>query len=387
MAAAAEGGATHVTSSVSTNGHGRVAIFTADMGGGGAERAMLKLAGGVARRGYPVDLVLSRAGGDYLPEVPETVRVVDLDAGRVLTSLPGLVRYLRRERPSVMLTSLNHVNIVGLWARRLSGVRTRLVVNEQNTLSQDAPNSARRRHRLLPRFVRRFYPWADGIVAVSKGAADDLARTARLPAGSVRVVHNPIVTPELREMAAAPLDHPWFGPGEPPVALAVGRLAPQKDFGTLLRAFARVLERRPARLLILGEGPERPSLEALVPELGLEGSVDLAGRVLNPYPYMRRAGVFVLSSRWEGLPSVLIEALYCGVPIVATDCPSGPVEILEGGEHGRLVPVGDAEALAEGIAAALDGHVPRPAPASWEPYEQETVVERYLDVLVGAGDA
>jgi len=376
-----------VTSSVSTNGHGRVAIFTADMGGGGAERAMLKLAGGVARRGYPVDLVLSRAGGDYLPEVPETVRVVDLDAGRVLTSLPGLVRYLRRERPSVMLTSLNHVNIVGLWARRLSGVRTRLVVNEQNTLSQDAPNSARRRHRLLPRFVRRFYPWADGIVAVSKGAADDLARTARLPAGSVRVVHNPIVTPELREMAAAPLDHPWFGPGEPPVALAVGRLAPQKDFGTLLRAFARVLERRPARLLILGEGPERPSLEALVPELGLEGSVDLAGRVLNPYPYMRRAGVFVLSSRWEGLPSVLIEALYCGVPIVATDCPSGPVEILEGGEHGRLVPVGDPEALAEGIAAALDGHVPRPAPASWEPYEQETVVERYLDVLVGAGDA
>ncbi len=376
-----------MTSSVSTNGHGRVAIFTADMGGGGAERAMLKLAGGVARRGYPVDLVLSRAGGDYLPEVPETVRVVDLDAGRVLTSLPGLVRYLRRERPSVMLTSLNHVNIVGLWARRLSGVRTRLVVNEQNTLSQDAPNSARRRHRLLPRFVRRFYPWADGIVAVSKGAADDLARTARLPAGSVRVVHNPIVTPELREMAAAPLDHPWFGPGEPPVALAVGRLAPQKDFGTLLRAFARVLERRPARLLILGEGPERPSLEALVPELGLEGSVDLAGRVLNPYPYMRRAGVFVLSSRWEGLPSVLIEALYCGVPIVATDCPSGPVEILEGGEHGRLVPVGDPEALAEGIAAALDGHVPRPAPASWEPYEQETVVERYLDVLVGAGDA
>jgi glycosyltransferase involved in cell wall biosynthesis len=376
-----------VTSSVSTNGHGRVAIFTADMGGGGAERAMLKLAGGVAGRGYPVDLVLSRAGGDYLPEVPETVRVVDLDAGRVLTSLPGLVRYLRRERPSVMLTSLNHVNIVGLWARRLSGVRTRLVVNEQNTLSQDAPNSARRRHRLLPRFVRRFYPWADGIVAVSKGAADDLARTARLPAGSVRVVHNPIVTPELREMAAAPLDHPWFEPGEPPVALAVGRLAPQKDFGTLLRAFARVLERRPARLLILGEGPERQGLEALVAELGLEGSVDLAGRVLNPYPYMRRAGVFVLSSRWEGLPSVLIEALYCGVPIVATDCPSGPVEILEGGEHGRLVPVGDPEALAEGIAAALDGHVPRPAPASWEPYEQETVVERYLDVLVGAGDA
>lgn len=372
-----------MTAAAPTNGHGRVAIFTADMGGGGAERAMLKLAGGMARRGYPVDLVLSRASGDYLPEVPETVRVIDLEAGRVLTSLPGLVRYLRRERPLVMLTSLNHVNVVGLWARRLSGVDTRLVVNEQNTLSQDAPNSVRRRHRLLPRFVRRFYPWADEIVAVSRGAADDLARTAGLPEDRVRVVHNPIVTPELRAMAAEPLEHPWFAPGEPPVVLAVGRLAPQKDFGTLLRAFARVRERRPARLMILGEGPERPSLAALISELGLDGSADLPGRVLNPYPYMVRAGTFVLSSRWEGLPSVLIEALYCGVPIVATDCPSGPVEILEGGRHGLLVPVGDADALADGIAAALDGRVPRPARESWQPYEQETVVERYLDVLVG----
>ena len=373
-----------MTAPATTNGHGRVAIFKAVMGGGGAERAMLKLAGGMARRGYPVDLVLSRAAGDYLPEVPEAVRIVDLEAGRVLTSLPRLVRYLRRERPSVMLTSLNHVNVVGLWARRLSRVGTRVVVNEQNTLSQDAPNSVRRRHRLLPRFVRRFYPWADEIVAVSRGAADDLARTAGLPVGRVRVVHNPIVTPELRAMAAEPLEHPWFAPGEPPVALAVGRLAPQKDFATLLRAFARVREGRPARLMILGEGPERPSLEALVSELGLEGWAELAGRVLNPYPYMVRAGAFVLSSRWEGLPSVLIEALYCSVPIVATECPSGPAEILEGGRHGLLVPVGDVAALADGIAAALDGRVPRPAPESWQPYEQETVVERYLDVLVGA---
>lgn len=373
-----------MTTSAPMNGHEkRVAIFTSNMGGGGAERAMLKLAGGVAKHGYRVDLVLSRADGDYLPEVPDAVRVVDLDADRVLASLPALIRYLRRERPTVMLTSLNHVNVVGLWARRLSGVRTRLVVNEQNTLSLDAPHSSRRRHRLLPRFVRRFYPWADGIVAVSQGAADDLARTASIPADRIQVVHNPIVTPELRELATAPLEHPWFEPGEVPVVLAVGRLAPQKDFATLIRAFALARQKHPSRLLILGEGPERSGLEALVTDLDLGGSVDLPGRVLNPYPYMVRAGAFVLSSRWEGLPSVLIEALFCGAPVVATACPSGPMEILDGGRHGLLVPVGDVGALAEGIVSALSGNVLRPTSASWKPYEQDTVVERYIDVLVG----
>ena len=366
------------------NGHeARLAIFTSNMGGGGAERAMLKLAGGMAGRGYQVDLVLSRAEGHYLGEVPGSVRIVDLDASRVLASLPGVVRYLRRERPLAMLTSLNHVNIVGIWARRLAGVDTRLVVNEQNTLSLEAPHSPRRRHRLMPRLAKRFYPWADRVVAVSRGAADDLVRAVGLPPDRIQVVHNPIITPELREMAAEPLDHPWFEPGGDPVLLAVGRFTPQKDFGTLIRAVELVRRSRPVRLLILGDGPERANLEALVAELGLLEAVALPGWVLNPYPYMVRADAFVLSSRWEGLPSVLIEALFCGVPVIATDCPSGPNEILEGGKHGLLVPVGDVEALAEGIRSALAGNVPRPTSASWQPYVQEIVVGRYLDVLVG----
>ncbi|MGH2630441.1 MAG: glycosyltransferase, partial [Actinomycetota bacterium] len=315
------------------------------------------------------------------------VRVVDLGAGRVLASLPGLVRYLRRERPSAMLTSLAHVSVVGVWARRMARVGTRLVVNEQNTFSLETSNSTRRRHRYLPVLTKRFYPWADAIVAVSQGAADDLALASGLAPGRIQVVHNPIVTPLLREMAAEPLGSPsfgpWFRPGEPPVLVAVGRFTPQKDFGTLVRAFALVRERREARLLILGDGPERGHLEATVARLGLGESVGLPGWVTNPYPTMVRAGAFVLSSRWEGLPSVLIEALYCGVPVVATDCPSGPVEILEGGKHGRLVPVGDVEELARGMGSALDGEVPRPTEESWRPYEQDTVVDRYLSVLVG----
>ena len=341
------------TPDVMTKTKERVAIFTANMDGGGAERAMLKLASGIARHGYRVDLVLSRAHGHYLDEVPDTIRIVDLRSRRVLSSIPRLVRYLRRERPSAMLTSMNYVNVVGIWARALARVDTRLIVNEQNALSLEAAHSPRRRHRLMPRLIRRFYPWADGVTSVARGTADDLVRTAGVPPDLIEVVHNPIVTTELRALVQAPLDHPWFEPGQTPVVLAVGRLSQQKDSGTLIRAFARVLPEHPCRLLILGDGPERASLEALVSELGLTGSVDLPGWVPNPYPYMARAGVFVLSSRWEGLPSVLIEALFCGVPIVATDCLSGPREILEAGKHGSLVPVGDEAALAAGIGAAL----------------------------------
>jgi glycosyltransferase involved in cell wall biosynthesis len=362
----------------------RVAIFTSNMDGGGAERAMLKLAGGMADRGYDVDLVLSRAEGHYLPEVPTSVRIVDLSASRVLASLPGLVRYLRHERPSTLLTSMNYVNLVGIWARRFAGVDTRLVVNEQNTMSLEAPHSSRRRQRLVPRLAKRFYPWADAVVAVSGGVAEDLVRELGLPPARVQVVHNPIVTPELSALAAAPLDHPWFQPGQPPVIVAVGRLGPQKDFDSLIRAVSRVRNTYPVRLVILGEGRESGSLKGLVEELGLSEAVDLPGWVSNPYPYMKRAAAFVLSSRWEGLPSVLIEALYCGVPIVATDCPSGPLEILGGGKHGLLVPVGDVNALSRGIESAIDGHVLPPTPDSWRPYEQETVVERYLEVLTAA---
>jgi glycosyltransferase involved in cell wall biosynthesis len=283
-----------------------------------------------------------------------------------------------------MLTSMNYVNVVGIWARALARVETRLVVNEQNALSLEAAHSPRRRHRFLPTLIGRFYPWADRIVSVARGTADDLARTTGLPRERIEVVSNPIVTPELMELATAPLDHAWFREGQPPVVVSVGRLSRQKDFGTLLRAFSRVRDHLPARLVILGEGPERASLEALVSELGLEGAVALPGWVSNPYPWMVHAGAYVLSSRWEGLPSVLIEALYCGVPIVATDCLSGPREILDGGEYGLLVPVGDVDALARGIESALAGDVPPPPPVSWRPYEQEFVVRRYLDVLVGA---
>jgi glycosyltransferase involved in cell wall biosynthesis len=362
------------------SGASRVALFMPTLGGGGAERVLLTLAQVFIRRGMAVDLVLSRAAGAYASDIPEGVRVIDLGCRRVLTSLPRLVRYLRSERPAVLLTTMSHANVVGLWARRLAGVPTRVVVREANTLSVST-DQGKGRNRFMPLLVRRYYPWADGIIAVSNGVAEDLLELTGLPRSKVRVLPNPVVTPELAVRAAEPLDDPWFGDGAPPVILGVGRLDPQKDFPTLMRAFAAVRSKREARLLILGEGKERSHLESLARELGIAADVRLPGFVSNPFSYMARAAVFVLSSAWEGMPGVLIQAMACGAPIVATDCESGPREALAGGKFGRLVPVGDQGALAAAILATIDAPRPSLPAEALEPYTHEGAAERYLHLI------
>jgi glycosyltransferase involved in cell wall biosynthesis len=325
-----------------------------------------------------VDLLLAQKEGPNLAVLPPTVRIIDFKARRLISSLPALVRYLRRERPAVLLSMMAHTNIVALLACRLAGVSTRKVVSERVSLSWRKQQQS----KPLLWLIRHFYPWADEIIAVSDGVADDLSEVAGISRERIRTIYNPIVRPALLEQAKSPLDHPWFKPGQAPVVLAAGRLCEQKDFSTLIRAFAQARRQRPARLLILGEGELRPNLEQLVTELGLDNDVSLSGFSANPYAYMAHASVFVLSSKWEGLPGVLIEALYCGAALIATDCPSGPKEVLNDGQYGQLVPVGDQDKLAEAIMLALDGKIPRPPAESWQPFEQECVVNRYIDVLL-----
>ncbi|RTH32330.1 glycosyl transferase [Thermus scotoductus] len=356
----------------------RLALFLPSLRGGGAERVMVHLARGFAERGFQVDLVLAKAEGPYLAEVPPSVRVVDLRASRVLFSLPGLVRYLRKERPHALLSALDHANVIVCLAHRLARVPSRLVISEHNTLSASRPQNAR--GRLLPWFMRWTYPWADAVIAVSQGVAEDLIHLTGLPREKIQVIYNPVVTPELFAKAREPLDHPWLASGEPPVILGVGRLTEQKDFPTLIRAFALVRAQRPARLMILGEGELRPQLEALVHELGLQDDVALPGFVENPYAYMARAAVFVLSSRREGFGNVLVEAMACGTPVVSTDCPSGPREILDHGKYGRLVPVGDVKSLAESILKAMDEPPYRDLSRVAE-FTLEKSLERYGAVL------
>lgn len=362
--------------------HKRLAIYLPSLQGGGAERAMLKVAQGVSARGYSVDLVLAQAQGPYLPEVPQSARLVDLKASRALSSLPSLVRYLKDDQPDTLL-SVMYGNLIALWARTLAGVQTRTVLCVQNTLSFQTRYAKDIRVRLEPQLIKRFYRRADGIIAVSAGVADDLSGMMRIPRSLIQIIYNPIITPEMRVKSQVPLEHPWFDPDEPPVILAVGSLTPQKDFPNLIRAFALVRKTRKARLLILGEGEERTQIEALVKQLGLDQDVSLPGFNINPYPFMVRAPVFVLSSRWEGLPTVLIEALACGALVVSTDCPSGPREILRDGQYGQLVPVEDSINLAQAIDNALAGKMQHPPHECWKPYELDTVIDQYSSVLFG----
>jgi glycosyltransferase involved in cell wall biosynthesis len=361
----------------------RVAIFIPDMRGGGAQRVAMNLCRGISERGHLVDLVLAEATGPYLAEIPESVHLVDLRARRILLSLPALVRYLREEKPAALLSFLHYANIVALWARRLARCPKRVVVTEHNTLSSSVENALGLALRLMPQLTRLFYPWADAVVAVSQGVADDLAQRTGISRKRIQVIYNPVVTPQLREKARTRAEHPWFRDANQPVIVAVGRLTAQKDFSTLIRAFACVRRTRAVRLLILGEGEERPQLEALVKQLCLDQDVSLPGFVPNPYPYMAQASLFILSSRWEGLPTVLVEALYCGTPIVSTDCPSGPREILRGGQYGRLVPVADVASLARAIEIILDNRGNRPPRESVKPFEMETIVRQYMSIMCG----
>lgn len=362
----------------------RIALFLPSLHGGGAERVMVTLANAIAGRGYAVDLVLATAEGPYRGDVSLDVRVVDLKAGRVIKALVPLVRYLRRERPVAMLAAQTHANVVALMGRNLARAPTRVVVSEHSTISIANGRARGLAARLTFASVPRLYRKADGICTVSRAASADLVRFAGLRAASVQAIYNPFDLGRIARLAAYAVDDPWLKPGQPPVVLAIGRLAEAKDYPTLIRTFVQLRSRRPLRLLILGEGELRPMLEALVAQYGLTAEdVRMPGFVSNPFAYLARCATFVLSSRWEGLPGVLIEALACGAPVVSTDCPSGPHEILEGGRWGALVPVGDVDALAVAIAATLDTPLDKLPDGRQRAsdFEQERAVDAYLQIL------
>ena len=367
-----------------TPGPGPIAFYLPSLVGGGAERVIVNLAEGIVERGLPVDLVLAAAEGPLLEQVPRGARVVDLGAGRVMRSLRPLAAYLRRERPRVLVSSMGHANLVAVWAGRLAGGVAPVIVTEHNTLSEEVRRQGALVGRLWPVLLGAFYPWATRIVAVSRGAADDLAHTAGLARDRVEVIYNPVITPKMRALAARRPEHPWFAPAQPPVILGAGRLTRQKDFPTLVRAFAEVRRQRAARLVILGEGEDRPALEALAAELGVAADVALPGFQENALAYMAGSALFVLSSAWEGLPTVLIEALAAGTQVVSTDCPSGPREILQDGRLGALVPVADPDTLATAILRALDRPAAPLAGDALLPYTREASVTHYLRVIDAA---
>jgi len=364
----------------------RVAFFLPSLGGGGggpggAERITLNLAGELAVRGYSVDMVLAYAGSDHHSAVPREVRVVDLKARAVSRSLPSLAAYLRRQKPAVLLSALDHGNVVAILARRLANVSTRVVVANHIQLSIATQQALNLRSRLIPLFVRHTYKMADAIVSVSRGAADDLARIVGIPSERIRVIYNPVLSPRFFETAKMPVEHPWFTTKTLPLIVSAGRLTRQKNFGLLLRAFSAVRSRSPARLVIFGEGEERPALQKLVQELGIGADVSLPGWTSNVAAFIARADVFVLSSLWEALPTVLVEALALGTPVVSTDCRSGPREILGDGKYGTLVPPEDFELLASAVESILKVPGQSCPKEALRPFEITVATDEYLKVL------
>jgi glycosyltransferase involved in cell wall biosynthesis len=331
----------------------KVAFFIPYFGDGGVERTTLILSQMFIKDGHSVDIITLKPWGPFLKQMPSEIRVVNLHTRRTLTAIPKLITYLRKEQPTALISAQHYANIVSIWACMLSRAKTKLIITERLALSEAFANKRNFREYVLPLLIRWFYQKAEAVVANSEGGAEDLACILGWMRQRIHVIYNPTYDDSILEKSQEPLNHPWFQPGEPPVILGVGRLTHQKDFATLIRAFAIVRKELECRLVILGEGEERPKLEALAKELGIGEDVDLPGFVDNPYKYMARASLFVLSSRYEGLPNVLIEALACGTPVVSTDCPSGPREILMNGKGGLLVPVGNAEKMATAILKLL----------------------------------
>ncbi len=337
----------------------RIAVLLPDLRGGGAERVNLDLAREeYIARGYAVDFVLMRDEGELRSLLPDGINVVNLNAPRLRSVLPPLVRYIREARPDAILASMWPLTSVAVIARRLAGSKARVVVSDHTLLSHGYAGWGAL-HRLALRVsIATTYRLADGCVAVSDGVRDDLSNLSGIPRKRFDVIFNSIPPPSELELPYP--DATWNGPPGRRI-LTVGSFKPVKNHALLISAFARLRDWPDARLMLLGDGPLRAEITALVAAEGLSDRVLMPGFVRDPGPYYRSADLFVLSSDYEGFGNVIVEALACGVPVVSTDCPSGPTEILEGGRHGRLVPVGNAAALAEAMRTALGAQHDRAA--------------------------
>ena len=327
-----------------------LAIYLPHLLGGGAERMHLAMGPELQRRGFSITFVTHGMPEDFVP--PAGCRVELIEAKRTLMAVVPLARYLSRERPALILSNLGHNNIAAIVAAKLSGTGVKVIGTQHNTMSLEHQSGAGSTTWLahISRFVLRY---GDGMIAVSQGVAADLAECTHLSPSRITTIYNPVVGAKFNEQAAAPIDETLFVEGR--TLIGVGRMAAQKDWPLLIDALTLVRQRRDVRLLLLGEGPARTEIEAKVAASGLSEFVRFLGFVPDPLPYIKRADVLVMSSRYEGFGNVIVEALACGTQVVSTNCKFGPAEILENGRYGDLTPPGDARAMADAIIRTLDG--------------------------------
>jgi glycosyltransferase involved in cell wall biosynthesis len=349
---------------------------------GGVERMIVNLLGELHRRGWRFDLVVLRSDTAYMEELPAGIRIVRLGTRHSLSGIPRIARYLKKHRPGALLVAKDRAGRAALTARRLAGVDARIVVRLGTNLTTALQHKHRLQAWLRTARMRHSYRDVDRIVAVSRGVADDTRLHTGLPRERIEVIRNPVITPAMLSKADAPCPHPWLDSQTVPTVVGMGRLTRQKGFDVLLDAFKRLLDDRAARLIIIGDGQDRASLQARAERLGISEHLLMPGFQANPYPWLARADLFVLSSRWEGSPNALTEALALGVPCVATDCPSGPAEVLGESGAGPVVPVDDVAALSAAMSAMLADPTPSDRlRAAVAEYNVERSADRYLEVL------
>lgn len=337
----------------------RISILLPDLAGGGAERLHVNLANKWINQGLKVEFALTTKQGGLLGSLDEKISVTDLRASRARWLLVHLTRYLRQARPDVVLAAMWPLTSISIVAWILAGRPGRLFVSDHSQLSISSVEETRTPRWLIGNSIRYTYPLASGVIAVSQGVKHDMCDLGHIDPSTVQVIYNPTaIGVPMRRGSDVDRASLW-GQGFSHHILSVGNLKMQKDHATLLQAFALLAQTTAAKLTILGEGLLRGELEGLVQELGLQGRVAMPGFALDTYPWYQTADLFVLSSRWEGFGNVIVEALECGIPIVSTDCPSGPSEILENGRFGRLVPIQDPVALADAMARSLSEFIDR----------------------------
>lgn len=329
-----------------------ISFFIPSLDGGGAERVTVTLINAIVEKGYSVELLMPSANGVYLNDIKKEVKVISLGKPNTLSCIVPLAKYMKNSRAVALLSVLNHANVIAILAKLFSRSKIKLVVAEHNNLVRAVRHDKSFRTKIITNLMKVLYPRANNVIAVSEGVAKSLAEVIGYPEEKIDVIYNPVVTDRVLELCKKTIEHNFFSLKGDKI-VAVGRLTAQKDFKNLLKAIAFVQETRNIQLVILGEGELRSELENLRDKLGLNEIVHMPGFVDNPYAWMSAADLFVLSSAWEGLPTVLIEAMAAGTKVVSTDCPSGPCEILQEGKWGELVPVAQPMELAEAILRTL----------------------------------
>lgn len=335
----------------------KISFFIPSFRGGGAERVMVTLANSLQSKGHAVTVLVVNNVGPYKQEVHDSVQIYSFNKSRTILCIFPLLRYIRKTRPEAVISTMTHVNLVAIIAWILSGIKSvKILAREANAPLSRYEGSIQLKARIQIWMMKMLYPLCTAVLAVSKDVERELHLIlGEKKSGNIKLFHNPVFSPDLIDLMKKKPQHEWLTGRDRKwkIIIAMGRLEYQKGFDTLLNAFTKLREDIHVKLIILGEGSLRKKFEIMANELGISDRVSLPGFTENPYAELANSDLFVLSSRWEGLPNALIQAMACNIPVLSTNCPGGPAEILEDGKWGQLVPVDDVAALTEAISDEL----------------------------------